>query len=312
MSSRFTPPLSRRGALKCMAWAGTGVLWTVSGGIPRSFGLEGSAYAASAASFSFVQISDSHIGFNKEANPDVVATLREAIARINAMPVPPAFVIHTGDITHLSKPAQFDLAAEVLKEIKAPVHYVPGEQDFLDGDAGGYLARYGQGTKGKGWYSFDHSGVHFLALVNVVDLKPGGLGALGDEQLAWIEDDVAHLSSETPIVVMAHIPLWPAYAEWGWGTDDAARALTALKRFGSVTVLNGHIHQVMQKIEGNLTFHTALATAYPIPAPGAAPAPGPLKVPPEELRQRIGLTTVSVTAGSGPLALTDSTLATTS
>ena len=276
MSPRTLPPLSRRGALKCMAWAGTGVLWTVSGGIPRSFGLEGSAQAASAASFSFVQISDSHIGFNKDANPDVVATLREAIARINGQSVPPAFVIHTGDITHLSKPAQFDLAAEVLKEIKVPVFYVPGEQDFLDGDAGGYLARYGKGTKGKGWYSFDHGGVHFLALVNVVDLKPGGLGALGDEQLAWIEDDIAHLSSETPIVVMAHIPLWPAYAEWGWGTDDAARALTALKRFGSVTVLNGHIHQVMQKIEGNVTFHTALATAYPIPAPGAAPAPGPL------------------------------------
>ena len=310
MSLLSHPPLSRRGALKCMAWAGTGVLWTVSGGIPRSFGLDGSAQAAAAAAkFSFVQISDSHIGFNKEANPDVVATLREAIARINAMPVPPAFVIHTGDITHLSKPAQFDLAAEVLKEIKVPVYYVPGEQDFLDGDAGGYLARYGKGTKGKGWYSFDYEGVHVLALNNVVDLKPGGLGALGDEQLAWIEDDVAHLSSETPIVVMAHIPLWPAYAEWGWGTDDAARALTALKRFGSVTVLNGHIHQIMQKIEGNLTFHTALATAYPIPAPGMAPAPGPLKVPPEELRSRIGMTTVSVTAGPGPLALTDITLA---
>ena len=310
MSDRFSAPLSRRGALKCMAWAGTGVLWAVSGGIPRSFGLDGAAQAATAGGFSFVQISDSHIGFKQEANPDVAGTLSEAIARINAMPVPPAFVIHTGDITHLSKPAQFDLAAEVLKEIKVgPVHYVPGEQDVLDGDGQGYLSRFGQGAKGSGWYSFDYGGVHFLALSNVADLKPGGLGLLGETQLAWIEADLAPLSAETPIVVMAHIPLWPAYAEWGWGTDDAARALGFMRRFGSVTVLNGHIHQIMQKIEGNIVFHTALATAYPIPAPGTAPMPGPLKVPAEELRRRIGLCSVAVQAGPGPLALTDQALA---
>ena len=310
MSDRFSAPLSRRGALKCMAWAGTGVLWAVSGGIPRSFGLDGAAQAATAGGFSFVQISDSHIGFKQEANPDVAGTLSEAIARINAMPVPPAFVVHTGDITHLAKPAEFDLAAEVLKDLKpGPLHVIPGEHDVLDGDVKGYLARYGKGTKGNGWYSFDHDGVHFLALVNVVDLRPGGLGYLGDEQLEWIEDDVKHLSSETPIVVLAHMPLWPAYAEWGWGTDDAARALGYLARFGSVTVLNGHIHQVMQKVEGNISFHTALSTAYPQPAPGTAAGPGPLKVPAAELRRHIGARSVTVASGAGPLALTDSPLA---
>jgi len=305
MSQQTDRRFGRRDALKCLAWAGTGVLWTVSGGIPRSFGLDGAAQAATASGFSFVQISDSHIGFNKPANPDVGATLREAIGRINAMPVAPAFVVHTGDITHLAKPAEFDAAAEILKELKLPVHYIPGEHDVLDGDTKGYLARYGKGTLGNGWYSFDYGGVHFVALVNVVDLKAGGLGYLGNEQLEWLEDDVAHLSAETPLVVLGHMPLWPAYAEWGWGTDDAAQALAYLSRFGSVTVLNGHIHQVMQKVEGNVTFHTALSTAYPQPAPGTAPAPGPLAVPAAELRSHIGLRSVTVASGPGPLALTD-------
>jgi 3',5'-cyclic AMP phosphodiesterase CpdA len=250
--------VSRRGALECMIWAGTGVLWTLSGGVPKSLGLLGDAHAADVPSFTFLQISDSHIGFNKPANPDALGTLREAIAKIKAVPAKPAFMIHTGDITHLSKPDEFDNASQLIGEAALDVHYVPGEHDFVDEGVGkAYLARYGKGTKGQGWYSFDDHGVHFIGLVNVVDLKAGGLGRLGADQLAWLADDLKDKADSTPIVVFAHIPLWTVYAEWGWGTDDGMQALNMLKRFGSVTVLNGHIHQIVQKVEGNMTFHTA-------------------------------------------------------
>jgi 3',5'-cyclic AMP phosphodiesterase CpdA len=253
--------LSRRGALKCMVWAGTGILWTLSGGVPKSLGLLGDALAAVPTGFSFLQISDSHIGFNKPANPDALGTLREAIGKVKAVQSRPAFMIHTGDITHLSKPDEFDDADQIISEAKLNVHYVPGEHDFIDEGLGkAYLDRYGKGTKGQGWYSFDDHGVHFIGLVNVVDLKAGGLGRLGADQLAWLADDLKDKSASTPIVVFAHIPLWTVYADWGWGTDDGLQALNLLKRFGSVTVLNGHIHQIVQKVEGNMTFHTARST----------------------------------------------------
>jgi 3',5'-cyclic AMP phosphodiesterase CpdA len=228
--------VSRRGALECMIWAGTGVVWTLSGGVPKSLGLLGDALAAESAGFTFLQISDSHIGFSKPANPDALGTLREAIAKVKAVTTKPAFMIHTGDITHLSKPDEFDNADQVIGEAKLDVHYVPGEHDFVDEGLGkAYLARYGKGTKGSGWHSFDDHGVLFIGLVNVVDLKAGGLGRLGSEQLAWLADDLKDKSDSTPIVVFAHIPLWTVYADWGWGTDDGLQALTLLKRFGSVT-----------------------------------------------------------------------------
>jgi hypothetical protein len=303
--------IGRRGMLKCMAWAGTGVLWTVSGGVASSM-LVGGAQAASAGAFSFVQISDTHVGFNKAANPDPIATLHEAIAHVKALPQQPAFVLHTGDITHLSKPEQFDTADQILKDLGVPVFHVPGEHDTLD-EANGkvYLDRYGPMTKAKGagWYSFDHGGVHFIALINVVGLTGGGSGRLGDDQTAWLADDVAHLSSSTPIVVYAHMPLWDVYAPWGWGTSDAPAAFEHLKRFGSVTVLNGHIHQVTQKVEGAVAFHTARSTAYPQPAPGVGPSPGPLTVPAGELRGVLGVREVKVVRGRHDLAIVDQTLA---
>ena len=267
--------VSRRRVLECMTWAGTGVLWTVSGGVPRSLGLVGSAQAAEPAGLTFLQISDSHVGFDKPANPNAIGTLEEAIGKIKAMPVKPSFMIHTGDITHLSKAAEFDDAERIISQAKLDVHYVPGEHDFIDEEVKFYRERYGRGAKGAGWYSFDANGVHFIGLVNVVDLKAGGLGNLGAEQLEWLENDLKGRSKSTPIVVFAHIPLWTVYPTWGWGTEDGARALDYLKGFGSVTVLNGHIHQVMQKVEGNVTFHTARSTAFPQPAPGTAPSPGP-------------------------------------
>jgi 3',5'-cyclic-AMP phosphodiesterase len=253
----------------------------------------------------FVQISDSHIGFNRDANPDVTATLRVALDKIKAMPQAPSFILHTGDLTHLSKPEEFDTLQQELTGTGAPVFYVPGEHDVLNDDGKSYLERFGKNTKGAGWYSFDKSGVHFIGLVNVVDLKAGGLGSLGNEQLEWLERDVKRIKSSTPIVVFAHIPLWSVYPEWGWGTDDSARALSYLRRFGSVSVLNGHIHQVMRKVEGHVTFHTAMSTAFPQPAPGAAPSPGPMKVEADRLRRMLGLASIAYHDVHHPLAITD-------
>lgn len=302
--------LTRRHALECMVWAGTGVLWTMSGGVPVARGLLGEAKAATDTGFSFLQMSDSHIGFNKAANPDALATLREAVTKVKALAAKPSFIIHTGDITHLSKPAEFDNADQVFGETSLRMHYVPGEHDIIDEARGqAYLDRYGKGARGAGWYSFDDHGVHFIGLVNVVDLKSGGLGNLGAEQLAWLEDDLRDKSNSTPIVVFAHIPLYVLYEQWGWGTDDGGRALALLKRFGSVTVLNGHIHQLAQKVEGNMTFHTAPSTAFPQPAPGSAPSPGPMVVPAEKLRGMLGLSSVTVRQTGTPLAIVDSTLA---
>ncbi len=305
--------MDRRGFLKCMAWAGTGTLCVIQGGVLKSFALSdmaNRALATAKADLSFVQISDSHIGFDKAANPDVTATLDAAIAKVNALEAAPAFVLHTGDLSHLSKPAEFDTLDQRLKGLRTDkIFYVPGEHDVLNDDGAQYRERYGKGSKGDGWYSFDQKGVHFIGLVNVMNLKAGGLGTLGKDQLEFVEDDVKHLKSSTPIVVFAHIPLWSVYPEWGWGTDDGAQALGYLKRFGSVSVLNGHIHQVMQKVEGNVTFHTAMSTAFPQPQPGTAPSPGPMKVPADKLRGLLGLTDVNFVRGNKTLAVVDSTLA---
>jgi 3',5'-cyclic-AMP phosphodiesterase len=302
--------VDRRGFLKCMAWAGTGALCVLEGGVLKSFSLSDAKRRHAKGDFSFVQISDSHMGFNKAANPDVVGTLQAAIAKINALPDAPEFMLHTGDITHLSKPAEFDQVQQILQSAKPKeIFFVPGEHDVLEDDGQQYRERFGKNTKGSGWYSFDKKGVHFVALVNVMNLKAGGMGSIGAEQLAWMQDDVAHLASSTPIVVFAHMPLWNIYPEWGWGTDDSAQALSYLKRFGSVTVLNGHIHQTMQKVEGNVTFHTAASTAFAQPQPGKAASAGPMKVPDEQLRSVLGITDVNYALGKHALAVIDSSLA---
>jgi 3',5'-cyclic-AMP phosphodiesterase len=297
----------RRQTLKCMLWAGTGVLWTVAGGVPASR-LIGSAMAAD-ASFSFVQISDSHIGFSKPANPDARLTLDAGIDKVLAMPGKPSFMIHTGDVSHTAKPQEFDDALQLIGRAKLDVHYAPGEHDILDpATRTAYLERFGKGATGGGWYSFDHGGVHFVSLVNVVDLKKNGLGSLGAEQIAWLDDDLKGKSASTPIILFAHMPLWMIAPEWGWGTEDSAQALALLSHFGSVTVLNGHIHQLMQKVEGNVTFHTARSTAFPQPAPGTAPSPGPKLVPAGELRKWLGVREVAYTVSPTELAVTDADL----
>ena len=300
--------IHRRKVLECMTWAGTGVLWTISGGVPRSLGIIDQALAAEAGKLTFLQISDSHVGFDKPANPNAIGTLQEAIGKIKSLPARPSFMIHTGDITHLSKPAEFDNADRAISGAGLDVHYVPGEHDLIDEEVKFYRERYGKNAKGSGWYSFDADGVHFIGLVNVMNLEAGKLGKLGEEQLKWLQDDVAGRTASTPVVVFAHIPLWTVYEQWGWGTDDGARAISLLKKFGSVTVLNGHIHQVMQKVEGNVAFHTALSTAFPQPAPGTAPSPGPLKVPDDKLRSLLGITDVNFVRGQQRLAIIDKPL----
>lgn len=297
--------IDRRGFLKCMAWAGSGLVWTFAGGVPVSRVFGQPVHAEKQADFSFVQISDSHIGFNKPANADVTATLQAALDKIDALPKAPDFLIHTGDLTHSSKPGEFDTLAQALGS-KRQVFYVPGEHDTSVDDGKMYLDRYGKGALGNGWYSFDHHGVHFIGLVNVVQLE--GMGRLGQDQLDWLKKDLAGLKSSVPIVVFAHIPLWAVYPSWGWGTSDSEQAFAMMKRFGSVTVLNGHIHQVMQKVEGNVSFHTATSTAFPQPAPGSASSPGPMKVPAEKLRDVLGIAEVAFVAHRHPLAIVDASL----
>jgi len=303
--------IDRRGFLECMAWAGTGLLWTASGGVLSSRIVSPAAAAETRAeSFRFAQISDTHIGFKGQANGDPTASLREVVERINALQPAPAFVLHTGDLTHGQKAGAFDTIAEILKGLKTErVFYLPGEHDvFLDGGKE-YLERYGKGTVGgRGWQSFDYKGTHFVGLVNVLRYKGEGMGALGEDQIEWLAKDLAPLASSTPVVVFSHVPLWAVYPQWGWTTEDAGRALEHLKRFGSVTVLNGHIHQVMQKVEGAIMFHTAMSTAFPQPAPGSAPSPGPMKIPEADARRMIGAADVTYVPGQHPLAIVDSRL----
>ena len=299
--------VDRRGFLKCMQWAGTGVVWTLAAGVPVSELLGADKKMEKASDFTFVQISDTHMGFNRPANSDVVGTLQATVSKINALPHQPDMILHTGDLTHLAKAAEFDMLDQNLKDLKQrQVFYVPGEHDVTADDAKLYLERFGKGSTGTGWRSFDHKGVHFVGLNNAVQLE--GLGVIGPEQMDWLRKDLAGVAASSPVVVFAHIPLWAVYPQWGWATKDSEEAMTLLKRFGSVTVLNGHIHQVLQKVEGKVAFHTAMSTAFPQPAPGSAPAAGPMVVPAERLRKVLGISEVSFVARKQTLATVDSPL----
>ena len=306
---------ARRQAMRCVAeWSGLALVWTVTGGVPRALGAtndERSMKAATGA-LTFVQISDTHIGFKKEANPDVVGSMRKAIAEINGMVQRPAFVVHTGDLTHLSKPEEFGNVRDLLQEVRVDrVHTVPGEHDTLDDGVTGYLKHFDHDGNGRAYYSFDQGGVHFVGLNTVLNFRLGTLAALGDDQLAWLEADLSHVSHSTPIVVLAHIPMWTIWAPWGWGTADSAQAMALLRPYGSVTVLNGHIHQVLQKVEGNVELHTAMSLAYPLPTPGQAGIgePGPVTVAASELGKVLGTRRIEVVPGRHSPALIDKTLA---
>ena len=286
--------MKRDDFLKHVAWTGTGIAWSLSG-----TGLFSAGALAADGGISFVQISDSHIGFSHPENPDVIGTLQETIGAINAMPVQPSFVVHTGDVTHLAKPAQFDTAKQLLGTLKAPLIVLPGEHDVI-GTSDAFFAAFRRSDAPQGWFSWDQGGVHFLSLVNVFNFEIDG--KLGTEQLDFVEKDLAAQKSSTPIVVFAHVPLYALFPPWGWTTKDGSCVLAALRRFNAVTVLNGHIHQIVQHTDGNIRFATAASTAYPQPAPGTADKPGPLKVPSSKLMSDLGYRSVEIARNTATIS----------
>jgi 3',5'-cyclic AMP phosphodiesterase CpdA len=301
--------MSRRQLIRHSAWFGAAVGLTVVGGevISHVAGTAQAQQVQSRPALRFAQASDSHIGFSGTANPNVVGTFSQAIDRINNLGYAPDFVIHTGDLTHLAAPDQFDQVKQMMTGLRtAHVFTVPGEHDSIDDAGQKYRSAFGAGTRGDGWYSFDIAGVHVIALVNTLNLKK--LGHLGVEQLEFIAKDVAALPSDTPIIVFSHIPLFAMYPDWGWGTDDATQALSYLRRFSSVTCLNGHVHQLFSKTEGNVTFYSGTTTAYPLPHPGDGPAPKPLTLPAGKLHDALGIREVSYTRGRTTLALKERAL----
>ncbi|MGW2248803.1 metallophosphoesterase family protein [Kitasatospora sp. NPDC001660] len=302
--------MTRRQLMRHSAWFGGAVVLTVTAGEVISH-IPGSASAApaSSADLRFVQISDSHIGFQGPANMDVTGTFGTAINQINSLGFRPDFVMHSGDLTHLSTPDQFDQVKQMLSQLDTDrVFTVPGEHDSI-GDNGprAYRQAFGQNTLGDGWYSFDTHGVHFIALVNTLHLEQ--LGHLGNDQIDFVRKDIAGLSSDTPIVIFSHIPLFAMYPTWGWGTDDSVQLLSMFRRFSSVTCLNGHVHQLFSKTEGNITFHSARPTCYPFPKPGEGPAPLPQVLPAGRLKDALGIRTVNYWQGSHALAVKDEKLA---
>jgi 3',5'-cyclic AMP phosphodiesterase CpdA len=275
-----------------VAWTGAGILYVLG-----AEGLVRSAASAAPGSFSFVQISDSHIGYTGPANADVRGTLAQAVKDINAMPVQPSFVIHTGDVTHLSKATEFDDAKSIISSLRAPVITIPGEHDVIGVEGPKrFAASFGRSqAQGRGWSSWDQAGIHFIALINVGEGET--MGVLGDEQLAWLQKDLAARKSDTPIVVFGHVPLFAVAPEWGWTTADGTKAIAMLRRFSAATVLNGHIHQIVEHTDGAIRFATARATAFPQAAPGTPGAsPGPLKPAPGTLLDVLGYRTVEVGA----------------
>jgi 3',5'-cyclic AMP phosphodiesterase CpdA len=301
--------MNRRQLIRHSAWFGAAVGLAVVGGevISHVAGTADAARTQSRPTLRFAQVSDSHIGFTGKANPNVAGSFGQAIDRINNLGYEPDFVIHTGDLTHLATPGQFDQVKQMMTGLRTPhVFTVPGEHDSIDDGGQKYRSAFGAGTRGDGWYSFDIAGVHVIALVNTLNLKK--LGHLGVDQLDFVRNDVAGLSSDTPIIVFSHIPLFAMYPDWGWGTDDAAQALGYLRRFASVTCLNGHVHQVFSKTEGNVTFHSGTTTAYPLPHPGDGPAPKPVTLPAGQLHDVLGVREVSYTRGQNILALKEKVL----
>jgi 3',5'-cyclic AMP phosphodiesterase CpdA len=301
--------MSRRQLIRHGAWFGAAVGFAVVGGEVVSHVADATAAqkAVGRPTLRFAQVSDSHIGFTGAPNPDVAGSFGHAIDQINNLGYTPDFVIHTGDLTHLSTPSQFDQVKQMLGGLKTPhVFTVPGEHDSVDDAGQKYRNAFGAGSVGDGWYSFDIAGVHVIALVNTLNLHK--LGHLGVDQLEFVEKDVARLSSDTPIIVFSHIPLFAMYPDWGWGTDDAVQALSYLRRFASVTCLNGHVHQLFSKTEGNVTFYSGTTTAYPLPRPGDGPAPKPVTLPAGKLRDVLGVREVTYTKGETALALKEDRL----
>lgn len=299
--------MTRRQLMRHSAWFGAAVGLAVVGGEVVSHVAGTAGATPDRPTLRFAQISDSHIGFQGTANPTVTDTFTEAIGQVNALGYQPDFVIHTGDLTHLATPGQFDQVRQMMSGLSTPhIFTVPGEHDSTDDAGQRYRSVFGQGTSGDGWYSFDIAGVHAIGLVNTLNLQ--NLGHLGADQLDFVRKDVAGLTDDTPIIVFSHIPLFAMYPQWGWGTDDAAQALSYLRRFSSVTCLNGHVHQLFSKTEGNVTFYSGTTTAYPLPHPGDGPAPKPVTLPAGKLHAALGIREVTYRKEQRQLAIKEQEL----
>ena len=253
--------------------------------------------------FSFVQLSDTHWGFDTPAvNPDFAGTLKKAIADVNALKTQPDFVVFTGDLTHTTdsnetRRTRMTEFKEIIKGLRVQeVHFLPGEHD-----AGLDNGKAFQEFFGPTHWTFDHKGVHFIALDNVSDPR----AQLGEEQLKWLEADLQKLDKTQRIVVFTHRPLFDLAPDWDWATRDGAKALTLLAPYQNVTVFYGHIHQINNHTEGHIDLHSAMGLMYPLPAPHSVPKKAPIPWDPAQPYKGLGFRQVDVKAAPAAYTLTE-------
>jgi hypothetical protein len=249
------------------------------GGAVFASGLAGCAGMAGAGraggdDFYFVQLSDTHWGFKGPAvNPDAGGTLQKAVASVNALSDKPDFIVFTGDLTHTTDdPKERRRRLAEFRDIVSRldnknVRFMPGEHDAsLD---------HGQAWKeffGPSYYSFDHKGVHFIAVDNVSDPA----AKIGEAQLAWLKADIGKQAQDAPIVVLTHRPLFDLYPQWDWATKDGAQAIDLLMPYRNVTVFYGHIHQEHHHMTGHIAHHSAKSLIFPLIPPGSKPKREPI------------------------------------
>jgi Icc-related predicted phosphoesterase len=257
--------------------------------------------------FRFVQLSDTHWGFNNPAiNPDFAGTLKKTVAQVNALENKPDFIVFTGDLTHTTdddkvRRERMKQFREIIKELKVQdVKFLAGEHDAALDNGEAFKEVFG-----KTHYTFDHKGAHFIALDNVSDPR----ARLGDEQLAWLSDDLKRLDKNTRIIVLTHRPLFDLAADWDWNTSDGSKALELLAPFIGVAVLYGHIHQVNHHTTANVAHHSATGLMYPLPAPHSVPKKAPIKWDAAHPYKGLGYRQIDTKAIAVDYVLTDFPLA---
>ncbi len=283
----------RRHLLKLVALGGGAVYLS---GLAGCASLAKAGTAAASDNFYFVQLSDSHWGFAGPPNPDAANTLRRAVATVNALPVPPEFIVFTGDLTHTTDdPGERRRRLAGFRDIVAglnvkQVRFMPGEHDAALDRGAAYKELFGET-----FYAFDHKGVHFIAIDNVSD--PGA--SIGAEQLAWMKTDLERRPKDSPIVVLAHRPLFDLAPKWDWATRDGAQAIDILMQYPKVTVFYGHIHQEHHHMTGHIAHHSAKSLIFPLPAPGSQPTRTPLPWDPANPNRGLGFREVAAEPDAG-------------
>ncbi len=293
--------MDRRDFLKL---AGIGIVY-VSGMGRLAWAAEKKAGAATGAGdFFFVQMSDTHWGFNNpKVNPDFAGTLKKAVAQVNNLPIHPDFIIFTGDLTHDTDDDQdrrkrLTEFRQIVKDLKVKdVKFMPGEHDAAVDNGKAFME-----VIGKTHYTFNHKGVNFIALDNVSD--PGG--SLGDPQLKWLADSLKKLDKEkSRIVVFSHRPLFQLYSPWEWETRDGAKAIDLLLPYKNVTVFFGHIHQEVHHSTDHIAHHSAHGLMYPLPAPGSQPKLAPVPWDPAKPYDNLGFRSIQAKALAAEYAVTE-------